>query len=92
MTDGEVLSVQPFGSPLVMLYAPSYSSSGSNILSGFGFIDSSGNSATVRIPAMIPPPQKSTGRSLLKFSGKWVGTDGERCLHDVYRSRSKAHF
>jgi hypothetical protein len=92
MMDGNVISVQVSGSPLLMLYAPSYSPSDSNILSGFGLVDSSGNSATVRIPAIIPPPQRSTGRSLLKFSGKWVGNDGERCLRDVYRTRTKAKF
>jgi hypothetical protein len=35
---------------------------------------------------------QSTGRSLLKFSGTWVGDDGERCLRDVFRTRTRAIY
>jgi len=92
MTDGDVSSVQASDFAHIAMYTPSYPSSSSNIFPGYGISDSSGNSSTVRIPVINPPPKRSTGISLLKFSGKWAGTDGERCLHDVHRSRSKATF
>ena len=34
----------------------------------------------------------STGRSLLRFAGTWVGDDLEKCLQDVYANRTKARF
>jgi hypothetical protein len=32
----------------------------------------------------------STARSLLKFAGTWAGDDFDKCLREVYATRSKA--
>jgi hypothetical protein len=41
----------------------------------------------------IPPDQRpSTGASLLKYAGSWVGDDFEECLEAVYDSRLPAKF
>ncbi len=34
----------------------------------------------------------STAKSLLKYAGKWQGTDLEKCLDRVYETRSKIEF
>lgn len=34
----------------------------------------------------------STAQSLLKYAGKWQGTDLEQCLDSVYETRSTVKF
>ncbi len=36
--------------------------------------------------------RRSTAGSLLKYAGTWAGDDLERCLKEVYATRSKAEF
>ena len=48
------------------------------------------------MPAPTSPDSKkmprSTGASLLKFAGTWVGDDAERCLELVHATRGLAKF
>jgi hypothetical protein len=43
-------------------------------------------------PDVPPESRPSTGGSLLRYAGTWVGDDLEECLKDVYANRTKSRF
>ncbi|MEW6494381.1 MAG: hypothetical protein AB1589_17980 [Cyanobacteriota bacterium] len=43
-------------------------------------------------PEAVPPFRPSSGRSLLRHAGTWVGDDIEECLQLVYDTRSEIEF
>ena len=47
---------------------------------------------TVSSDETSPAFRPSSGRSLLRHAGTWVGDDLEECLQDVYANRTKARF
>ncbi len=45
-----------------------------------------------RSPVLRRAAGPSTARSLLRYAGTWAGDDLERCLDEVYATRSRSEF